>query len=120
MNTYYIVGAFYRPPAKVLLDFLAVGVAMRLIPDDQNEHDVNAMAVILPQAGLPVPSERLLEALTGHGIDGERYAEFEDVHVGYIPREVAAAFAAKGARREYSCRFTVSATGKPMIRIEET
>ena len=118
MSTYPIVGVYYRKPAPTLLNHIGVGTRLRVVCDDANEHDVNAIAVILPQASLPPPSDSLLSALAGYGIDGDAYAAFDDFHVGYVPREVAAALRARGFA-DCDGTFAVTPSGKPLVRLSE-
>ena len=45
MNTFPIVGAYYHPPAKALIDALAVDTPLLLIAEPDNAYDPNAIAV---------------------------------------------------------------------------
>ena len=50
----------------------------------------------------------------------ELRAEQTEIHVGYIPREMAADLRANGfpTERDIPATFSVSATGKPRVRLD--
>lgn len=117
-RTYPIVGAFYRPPAEALLAVLPIGAKLRLVPEDENQYDPNAIAVWLLQASLPEINDTLAASLASYGVTAEAYTELEDVHVGYLPRDVAAALRAEGMSAPVDAEFSVNPRGKPLVRFE--
>jgi hypothetical protein len=120
MRTYSIVGAFYRPPAEAILNALRVGTGLILKREPENTYDANAIAVWLPAAGLPEATREFIDSLAGYGVTGDAYAAYGDVHLGYIPREIAATIVANGLRDDaiISASFAVSPRGKPLVRVE--
>ena len=86
-----IVGAFYRPPAKMILDNLAVGTPLLLAAEPDNPHDPNAVAVWITTADIPQPTLDVLELnLPNVGLDIESFVSVDQWHLGYIPKEWAA------------------------------
>lgn len=118
MAIYPIVGAFYRPPAKQLLAALAVGTPLIVRAEPDNQYDVNACAVWLRSADIPDSALAELDGTLpdcGKSLD-EVLAEYE-WHVGYIPKEMAAALRAQNivADDDVPGTFAVSASGQPRI-----
>lgn len=120
-KTYAIKGAFYRPPAKALLDAIPVGTALTLLAEPDNEHDPNAIAVWLASASIPETSHDALRASLGpFGSSLEEVLDIEWHHCGYIPREEAAVLRSQGfPETEVKAEFGVSSRGAPMVRFEE-
>ena len=119
MRTFPIVGAFYRPPAPAIINALPVGAELLLIPEDSNPYDSNAIAVWCPKESLPTLSDALRSDLAGYGVSPEQYMEYTDVHLGYIPRALAADLRARGFAESAIGTFGVDPRGKPFVRMED-
>lgn len=83
-----IVGAHFRPPAKQLLNYLPMGAALTLLPDDSNEYDALAVKVqvdpnLVPASQWPALDAELLE--TGNTI--EQVLSAGPVQLGFIPAQ---------------------------------
>jgi hypothetical protein len=119
-NTLPIVGAFYRPPAKALIDVLPVGTPLYMIAEPDNQYDPNAIAIWLETENLPdAAQERLVELLPAYGLDLDTVMAQEAWHLGYVPREMAAKIKAAGMIDEsapYEVTFSTSASGAPRVR----
>ena len=122
-NTFPIVGAFYRPPAKALIEALAVGTPLMLLAEPENEFDKNAVAVWLKSSDIPEASkEKLEESLPPFGFDMEKITAQDSWHLGYIPKEMAAMLRSSGAvgtEEPVNVTFSTSTTGAPRVRFEE-
>lgn len=117
-----IKGAYFRPPAKALLDALSVGTPLTLLAEPDNEYDPNAIAVWLASASIPETSHAALRAGLGpFGSSLEEVLDIEWHHVGYIPKENAADLRARGfpETAEVTAEFSVSARGAPMVRFDQ-
>ena len=88
MPQYNIVGAHFRPPAKVLLSQLPSSTPLYLQREPDNQYDPNAIKVLCRGEDVP-QSEDLENALLGTGYEGHEIASQEYWHLGYIPRDVA-------------------------------
>lgn len=87
MRKFKIVGAHFRPPAKVVLHNLAVGTELQLIPEPDNPHDPNAIAVHLDPNNIAEDlREDMDNALASQASSMDALLEMETVHLGYIPR----------------------------------
>jgi hypothetical protein len=125
-QTYPIVGAYFRPPAQALLDCLPVGAKLRLHSDPSGSYsgsdhnDLTAIAVYLPSVEIAsVNTERLNEALAGYGHDFEYIMSQDEWMVGFIPKELARAAHEHGfpTDTDVEGEFTVSSSGRPMVRV---
>jgi hypothetical protein len=92
-----IVGAFYRPPAKTIMNLLDVGHELVLSPEPTNQYDPNAIRVLVKLNTIMIPEvdkDRISDELMRFGASWEdlQKDEFgeksEDpvFHLGYIPR----------------------------------
>ena len=91
MQTFKIVGAHFRPPAKTVLFNLPVGTELELIPEPTNPYDANAIAVHLRPENIPEEvREDLDNALANNASSMDQPLAMETVHLGYIPKEKAA------------------------------
>lgn len=118
-NTLPIVGAFYRPPAKVVLQSLAVGTPMFLMAEPENQYDPNAIAVWMNTSDIPQASQDELEgALPQFGFTLAQVLEMEQIHLGYIPKEMAAKIVASGklGSAPYDVTYSTSPSGSPRVR----
>ena len=121
-NTMPIVGAFYRPPAKVLLSVLAIGTPLQLMAEPENEYDSNAVAVWLDTNELTQAMQDELEtseALASCGFSLAQILEQEQWHLGYIPKEMAAKIQSSLGSAPYPVTFSTSANGAPRVRSEQ-
>lgn len=82
-----IVGAHFRPPAKLVLSVLAVGTELVLDPEPGNQYDEHALGVWLPRASLLGLSEqavaRLEAELVGFGWDLGGLLTLDRLQLGY-------------------------------------
>lgn len=86
MLTFHIVGAHFRPPAKLLLEHLLAGTPLTLRAEPTNPYDENAIKVELAPEFLP-PEESDFWSLCETIYDIERAELVEGpIHLGYIPR----------------------------------
>ena len=120
-TTMPIVGAFFRPPAKLLLAHLALGVPLLLVAEPDNPYDPNAVAIWLRSADIPVAShESLDEALPQVGLSLAQVLSQELWHLGYIPKEMAAELKAAGVitndGEPMPVTFALNAKGDPRVR----
>lgn len=122
-NTFPIVGCFYHPPAKALVEAIAVGTPLQLIAEPDNPADVNAVAVWLHSADIPTSAyDRLEETLPPFGYSLKQVLNEEDWHLGYIPRETAAqlrGYGVVGTDEPVEVTFSTSASGAPRVRFAE-
>lgn len=110
MPTSPIVGAFFRPPAVHILNYLPSHTPLILSPEPSNPYDPNAIAVRIATANLPSDDEEFLEGLAPYGTSLEELEEFPTFHLGYIPRSHTSIIAGY-----LSGTFFIAATGKPSI-----
>jgi HIRAN domain len=85
-----IVGAYYHPPAKSILQVLPAGTPLWLEPEPDNIHDPNAVKILVASANIPQSAHEelaLLAALQGWSLE-EILCE-ETWHLGYVPRGLA-------------------------------
>jgi hypothetical protein len=120
MSTHAIVGAYHRPPAKAILQVLPAGCALRLIPEPENEYDVNAIKVEVLIALVPESEHQNLENLSaGYGITLAELLAQESWHLGYIPRVEALNLAPRLGGKELTGTLSFNAKGAPMVEIDE-
>lgn len=118
-TTFPIVGAYYRPPAKAILDHLPVGCPLLLCAEPDNPADPNAIAVEIRGDNIP-ETEELEIAVSGYGFSVPELRSNPTVKLGYIPREMAAVERARGFDGEVPAEFSVSANGAPRVRVDVT
>ena len=85
-----IVGAHFRPPAKVILAHLPARCALRIRPEPTNPYDEWALQVLVASADIPQSEHEELgqEAqFFGHSI--ESILASDEWHLGYIPKTEA-------------------------------
>lgn len=125
MLTVNLVGAFFRPPAKFLLEVLPAGSPLKLVPEPENPYDEHAIAVYGSAA------EASLEALAriagklegcGHGLPDdleERAAWLEtERHLGYVAKEQTAGIRASASGSgPWPGALAFNAEGKPQVKI---
>lgn len=96
--TFPIVGAYFRPPAKLLLSILPTGTPLALDPEPSNPYDENAVAIYWhpPDGPLSTPFfsyyshlweslQAIREDLLGRGFCPEDIMSAESWHLGYLP-----------------------------------
>lgn len=115
-----IVGSFYRPPAKLLLDKLPIQTPLTLMAEPENPHDANAIAIFLRGADVPELAS-LNDELASFGTTLAQVRATEFIHVGYIPRDDAAMLRAQGFPESGTVPgiFMVGANGGPRVRFSE-
>jgi hypothetical protein len=124
MSTYPIVGAFYRPPAKALLEVLPIGTQLMLMAEPDNAYDPNAIAVWLNTTDIPEASfAKLEELLPNYGTDVDTVKASEAHHVGYIPKEMAKSLRDNEVVKVETiviASFSLSSSGAPRVRLSDT
>lgn len=120
-NTLPIVGAFYRPPAKALIDALPIGTRLQLIAEPDNAFDPNAIAVWLEVKDIPESVHSTLEESLpafGHSLDTLKAQDAW--HLGYVPKETAAKLRQQGvAEQPLEVTFATNAKGAPRVHSTE-
>lgn len=80
-----LVGAHFRPPAKLVLECLASGTSLALRAEPLNEYDEFAIAVLVSPSAIPASQHKLLvEELPLCGWDLEELLSQPELHLGYI------------------------------------
>lgn len=67
-----LVGAHFRPPAKAILQHLPSGCPLAIVPEPDNQHDPNALAVFVASSSIPQDQHADLDAAAhffGHSIE---------------------------------------------------
>lgn len=117
-NRYPIVGAFYRPPAQVILDNLALDTPLFVWAEPDNPVDPNAIAVYLPHGQLANLPDDIDNAMRGSGHTKQGLiAEGQDVKLGFIPKRQAASLRGHGFPKDtpISGTFVFGGDGGPRI-----
>jgi hypothetical protein len=95
-----------------------------LIAEPENQHDPNAIAVWVNTADIPEKSHsKLRVTLPDFGYTLENLLAAGELHLGYIPRDLAAKLRGDGTVQEdepLRCSFSVSASGAPRVRLGVT
>jgi len=121
MTQYPIVGAFYRPPAKAILDALPQDTTLLLRAEPENPHDSYAVMVVLRSADISEgpAREKLAETLPNFGFDLDEIMAQEEWHIGYIPRTVAPQVQSQliidGVKHDAKCTLAFAPDGKPQV-----
>lgn len=111
-----IVGAHFRPPSKALLSILPAGTGLLARPEPENEHDPNAIMVVLPVTSIPhTHCEAIATAVAGYGFSSDDIFEAAEWHLGYIPAKIAVFLAPKMGGQEAQGTLTFDLAGKPKI-----
>jgi hypothetical protein len=115
VKTLPIVGAFWRPPAKTILENLALDTKLHLIPEPENQYDINAVAVYVHHKDIPIASLKALESqLPGCGHSLESLEDLVIIHLGYIPKELAKILRERGFNGAEGT-FQTGAKGGPYV-----
>jgi hypothetical protein len=81
-----IVGAFFRPPAKLLLEHLPAGASLKLVPEPENPYDEHALQVWARSSDLPESEYGKLELqLPNCGHTLEEVLQTAEWWLGYAP-----------------------------------
>lgn len=80
-----ILGAHFRPPAKLIFQYLPSDQSLVLEPEPENPYDANAIKVMLQSSNLPTDSE-FIDNLQSYGHDLEALQANALIHLGYIER----------------------------------
>lgn len=88
-STYPIVGARFHPPAEAIIKALPRGVTLAIVPEPENPHDENALAVWVPLEAISANLKELEDDLPGYGLDLGTFVAQSSWQLGYLPKEVA-------------------------------
>lgn len=80
-----LMGAHFRPPAKLILEHLQGGTELYLLPEPTNPYDENAIKVCLATENLPTSAD-FSDALAGFGHSLESLHGEAFLHLGYIEK----------------------------------
>ena len=92
-NTFVVnlVGAYFRPPAKTIIQSLPAGYGLELRPEPTNPYDANAVAVWFDASHLsPSAKEELEGTLPANGGNLDDLLEQRFWQLGYLAKEHAA------------------------------
>lgn len=86
-----LMGARFRPPAAVVLQYLPAGTTLRAVPEPDNAYDPHAVCVMLDRADFPSCEDdpQLEEHLAGCGVTRAEFEAMPKLHLGYIERTFA-------------------------------
>lgn len=119
-NTLPIVGAYFRPPAKILIESLAVGTPLYLLAEPDNHVDPNAVAVYVEASNIPETAHAFLEEILPQcGFTLDAVLGQETWHLGYIPKDFAKQLRESGTVPEgvpLDVTFATNVTGAPRVR----
>lgn len=111
-----IVGAYFRPPAALVLASLPIGAPLFLSAEPDNAYDANAVAVWVLSETIPPSAHANLELkLPDFGFTLDSFLAVEQWHLGYMPKEFAARLKAErviGNDDTIVGTFTMSNSGK--------
>jgi len=115
-ETYPIVGAHFRPPAKGILECLPASCPLVLRPEPDNPFDPNAVMVLVRSADVPASSHASLAlALPGYGSGLDEFLAQPEWHLGYVPRTRAIELAPSLLGSDAPGLLTFGASGQPAI-----
>ena len=114
---YAVVGAYFRPPAKAILQVLPTGTPLVLRPEPTNQYDANAIQVIV--ATSDIPQDDLEAAVCGYGFTLEEVLAKPEWHLGYIPRVDAVDLAPKLGSKTVSGELAFGMKGQPMVTLAD-
>ncbi len=122
MPNYLIVGAHYRPPAKAILSGISPGTKLFLRAEPSNDFDINAIQVLInPNEINSDDVDNLNSELSGYGQNLDEISSQPEIHLGYIPKEIARVLRESGIINpdvEYSAEYVLNFSGKPMVNLE--
>ena len=118
-----IVGMFYRPPAKVLVNVIAVGTPLTLLAEPDNPADPNAIAVYVKSSEIPETAhDALAEQLPEYGFSLDDILNQDEWHLGYIPANFAAQLKAAQIVVDdtpVEVKFCTNPKGDPRVEFDE-
>lgn len=118
-ETYPIVGAHFRPPAKAILQVLLGGCPLLIIPEPENPHDPNALRVEVTTTDISESQDELLEQLaSGYGSSIAEIRAQDSWHLGYIPRVDAVNLVHRFGIEPLSGSLTFNAKGAPCVSVD--
>lgn len=120
MSTYPIIGTFFHPPAKALIEVISIGTPLTIWAEPENAFDANAIAIYLKSSNLSDHACEILdrEKLSEYGLNLSDVLSQESWRLGYIPRPIAASLKSSGIVRDNEAiqgTFSLSATGMPKV-----
>lgn len=86
---YQIVGAFYRPPAQLIINALSPDTKLFLRAEPTNQYDPNAIQVLVKTENLSNCHDALIEELAKKGLELNQILEQPEWHLGYVYKEIA-------------------------------
>lgn len=123
-NTLPIVGAYHRPPARILIASLPIGTPLFLLAEPDNQYDPNAIQVFLESQNIPAASHAELEReLPNAGFSLDTVIAQDQWHLGYIPKEFAAQLRATDTvvpNVPVDVTFSTAPNGAPRVRFTES
>lgn len=107
-----LMGARFRPPAKIVLQYLPAGTPLTIEPEPENPYDPNAQRVVLAREHFPSCDDdpQLEEHLAASGISRADFEALPSLHLGYIAREFAPIWA-----QWHTAKLTFDAAGRPQV-----
>lgn len=113
-----LVGMRFRPPALTIVQGLGMDQPLRLRREPENQHDENAIAVLMPEDWAQALPELFSEAQTEAESLGNTLLE-DETHLGYIAAFVAKDWAPVFDEAEDvpMARLTFGANGSPQVTI---
>ena len=135
-NTFVVplVGAHFRPPAKVIIQSLPAAYPLELRPEPSNPYDANAVAVWFDASALSADAKSELEStLPANGGNLDDLLEQRFWQLGYLAKEHAAihqeriAFVIEGHNEDaavsgegflwsgFPCKLTFTGSGQSAV-----
>lgn len=118
-ESYPIVGSFYRPPAKALIQSLPVGTPLTVRAEPDNPVDPNAIAVWLKSKDLTEAALAELDMLlSGFGYTIQQILDSKEWQLGYLPKEIAEVLRGNDsvkAGEDIQGTFRCAASGAPRV-----
>lgn len=112
-HVYPIVGYRFHPPAKAILDTLAIHTPLILMAERTNPHDPNAIQILVDTTNIPDASKAALLQIHNIGLP------VGEIHLGYIPRGLTDSLRSHGFTAFAWGRFLVGAHGGPYVEVLE-
>lgn len=112
-----LVGAFYRPAGKAILQCLPQAALLRLEAEPTNEYDPNAIKVLVPSAAIPQSKHQELDLLAaGYGVSLHEILLQEELFIGYIARDRAEVLAPQ-LDKVIEATLSFGADDKPFVKV---
>lgn len=90
-HTVPVVGMHFRPPAKAILAVLPAACPLRIMPEADNPHDANALAVHVASTDIPAHAHEQLESeALNYGFTAADILAEGQWHLGYVKATDAA------------------------------